>query len=1118
MSTSTLNIGAAPAETDDDSSLAQRRTQRTGVRMPLCYRQLEDVLPQPPPSIPSQAAPLPEFTPSSNPTHVPSLHSTPFHTARNVFGLIRQFFSSVPPTHDPEEAATLEDISSIPTVSPADLDSVAEPQGPFHPYPNQSSFKLGNWYWNGGVKSQQSFKDLLDIVGSPDFDPGNVQHTPWDKINSRLGASVDDEGGDEWEDEDVGWHKTPVVIQVPFSRTTAQPDVRPYVAADLYHRPLVSVIREKLANVHDDEHFHYEPYELRWQPPHLPQEVNIQGELYTSPAFMQAHRELQSSPGEAGCDLPRVVAALMFWSNATQLTTFGNAKLWPVYMYFGNKSKYRRCRPSCHLGNHVAYFHKLPDSFKDFAGTYTEGKGIGRECTTHCQCELFQAQWRILLDDEFLEAYKHGIVILCCDGIVRRFYPRVFTYSADYPEKVLVATIRQLGGCPCSRCLTPMNMLHHLGTSGNRQQCTTLARSNTSRSQLVATARDIIYTNNLGVDSAAVESILKSHSWVPNNNAFSDSLGPFGFNIFIALVVDLLHEVELGVILTTLNKDLIHEVDRRYRQVPPFGPATIRRFSSNTSELSNMAARNFEDLLQCSIPVFDGLFPDAQNDIVISLLFTMAHWHGLAKLRMHSDLTLKILDDITTDLGEHFRLFKDTVCASYQTHELDHEVDARSCRQEREAAKRAENGKGKEKGKEKEKASGRDAPRPRQPRRKKSFNIQTYKFHALGNYVASIHLFGTTDSYSTEPGELEHHTPKGRYQRTNKRAFIHQLTRIERREACLRRIKQRQSQQGSHIEANAIASDPQLHHHIGLSEKTYDELGQYLRDHAGDPAARDFLPRLKEHILNRLEPETTESPAETLPCSDILFKRHRLYHHNLVRFNYTTYDVRRAQDVINPRTQHCTIMLLKNRNDDGHGGEYCFAKVIGIHHVNVVRLTNVYESRRIEFLFVRWYETVQDHAWDTCTLGRNAFGFVDPGVILRACHIIPAFSRHQRNPGDKHDWPEYYVNRNHTSFVDHDTLMRFHYGLGVGHMTARTEIEPSDSGETLINSTYSRVPASDNDDDDDDDKQDNDDDDRGYVGAEELNFFDQGLDASTESLTQALDEMFTSNHTFDYEN
>jgi hypothetical protein len=26
-------------------------------------------------------------------------------------------------------------------------------------------------------------------------------------------------------------------------------------------------------------------------------------------------------------------------------------------------------------------------------------------------------------------------VIKCCDGEWRRFYPRIFTYSADYPEK-----------------------------------------------------------------------------------------------------------------------------------------------------------------------------------------------------------------------------------------------------------------------------------------------------------------------------------------------------------------------------------------------------------------------------------------------------------------------------------------------------------------------------------------------------------------------------------------------------------------------------------------------------------------------------------------------------------
>jgi hypothetical protein len=53
----------------------------------------------------------------------------------------------------------------------------------------------------------------------------------------------------------------------------------------------------------------------------------------------------------------------------------------------------------------------------------------------HCARELFHAQWKVILDDEFLHAWKHGIVIRCADSITRRFYPRIFTYSADYPEK-----------------------------------------------------------------------------------------------------------------------------------------------------------------------------------------------------------------------------------------------------------------------------------------------------------------------------------------------------------------------------------------------------------------------------------------------------------------------------------------------------------------------------------------------------------------------------------------------------------------------------------------------------------------------------------------------------------
>ena len=62
-------------------------------------------------------------------------------------------------------------------------------------------------------------------------------------------------------------------------------------------------------------------------------------------------------------------------------------------------------------------------------------KKIHTDLLTHCKRELMHAIWRILLDDAFVEAYKNGIVVKCFDGVTRRVYPHIFTYSADYPEK-----------------------------------------------------------------------------------------------------------------------------------------------------------------------------------------------------------------------------------------------------------------------------------------------------------------------------------------------------------------------------------------------------------------------------------------------------------------------------------------------------------------------------------------------------------------------------------------------------------------------------------------------------------------------------------------------------------
>lgn len=57
---------------------------------------------------------------------------------------------------------------------------------------------------------------------------------------------------------------------------------------------------------------------------------------------------------------------------------------------------------------------------------------------THCQHKLMYAVWKLLLDDEFIHAYKYGIVVRCPDGIYLWIYPQIFTYSADYSEKYVL--------------------------------------------------------------------------------------------------------------------------------------------------------------------------------------------------------------------------------------------------------------------------------------------------------------------------------------------------------------------------------------------------------------------------------------------------------------------------------------------------------------------------------------------------------------------------------------------------------------------------------------------------------------------------------------------------------
>ncbi|KAF9463159.1 hypothetical protein BDZ94DRAFT_1148310, partial [Collybia nuda] len=60
--------------------------------------------------------------------------------------------------------------------------------------------------------------------------------------------------------------------------------------------------------------------------------------------------------------------------------------------------------------------------------------------------------------------------------------------------------------------------------------------------------------------------------------------------------------------------------------------------------MKKIAARDFEDLLQCAIPVFEDILPHDHNRKVLKLLYQTAEWHALAKARMHTDSSVALLE------------------------------------------------------------------------------------------------------------------------------------------------------------------------------------------------------------------------------------------------------------------------------------------------------------------------------------------------------------------------------------------------------------------------------------------------------------------------------------------
>ncbi|KAI0753029.1 hypothetical protein C8Q80DRAFT_1217334 [Daedaleopsis nitida] len=642
-----------------------------------------------------------------------------------------------------------------------------------------------------------------EVLTQPEFDKDELTGFSVDRENRCL---------DEFSttpsrsfNKNDGWREASVELSMPKEKHKHESEATApvFTVPGIWVRNFTTLIRDACKDA-ISHRYHWVPFKLFHRSPSSTasttstSEEQLYSKVYNCNTMNIEHEAIQAAPRDPGDsdDIEYVVAPILVYSDSTHLTNFGTASLWPIYIWLGTLTKYLHIKPSMFAAHHLAYITTLSATTIHQAYVEAYGEPPSAAILRLLKQDLMQHIWLLLLDTDFMHAVRHSMLVKCGDGIIQRIFPRIFTYMADYPENCLVACLKQLANCPCPDCLVQKHEIVEMGTQRELDRRTQRACQDNEHTQS--------WINTVSRAPITCHASLT----LPLQSAFSIRFAEFGRRVYDLFVPDLMHEFELGVwkstfthlvrILIAAGGNVVQTLDERFAMVPTFVRRTIRQFGHNVSAMKKLAARDFEQMLQCAIPVFKRLLPDQANNIVLDMLFRLAMWHALAKLRLHSGSTLDTFDIATRALGIAMRAFLKKVCPLYTTKELPKETQHRQARQTRART-----------------ASGTA---------NQVFNLVTYKFHHLGDY-----------------GELKHWRVKGFYARTNKNAkMAGQIAQHIRRQQVLHKI----------------AGKPPSHKHPRKERRPLRK-HIYQRNHLStntpaNPACDNFVICLKSHLLRRL--------------------------------------------------------------------------------------------------------------------------------------------------------------------------------------------------------------------------------------------------------------------------
>lgn len=346
-------------------------------RLPAPY---QDDLPAEPPPLISPNLIKSTVMDKEPPPQSPADNGGPvFQTLPDKFGVYR-VYPGGRPSFTPDELYTISDSVGSSNISTIDCASTTRswfsPFGPSleavtgvvaksSPFPNASTLHLMSWFYSSSNTKSHAELDRLvnEVILAPDFLPGDLlgfraakEASQMDKYlasRSQNGTLPSTLSRDEW-------IETPVFISLPCDgiKHTSEADAPKYEVKGLHHRPIVGVIRSALAEPAAQK-FHLFPFREYWKPsPDEPTE-RVYSEAFTSDYFLEQYEKIWLRPHTNSNTRIPVLIGLMFWSDSTHLASFGTASLWPIYLYFGNQSKYTRAKPSEFAAHHLAYVPKV---------------------------------------------------------------------------------------------------------------------------------------------------------------------------------------------------------------------------------------------------------------------------------------------------------------------------------------------------------------------------------------------------------------------------------------------------------------------------------------------------------------------------------------------------------------------------------------------------------------------------------------------------------------------------------------------------------------------------------------------------------------------------------------